>query len=99
MSLAANSLVHHLGAKTIGITRTNRKKAVLEAADYDAIIVSDTDDITARILEISGSGADFVFDPVGGPQLEKLVVGVKPGAEINVYGALDTKGTGVVRQT
>jgi len=93
VSLAANSLAHHLGAKTIGITRTNRKKAELEAAVYDAVIVSDTDDITARILEISGNGADFVFDPVGGPQLEKLVAGVKPGAEINVYGGLDAEGT------
>lgn len=31
VSLAANSLAHHLGAKTIGITRTTLKKAALAA--------------------------------------------------------------------
>ena len=93
VSLAANSLAHHLGAKTIGITRTVAKKAALEAAGYDAVIISEEEDISARLLEITGEGADFVFDPVGGPQLEKIIGGVKRGAEINVYGVLDSAET------
>ncbi len=34
-----------------------------------------------------------MFDPVGGPQLEKLVASVKHGAPINIYGLLDSGGT------
>jgi NADPH:quinone reductase-like Zn-dependent oxidoreductase len=93
VALAANNLAHHLGAKTIGLTRTSAKKEALEAAGYDAVVVSEEEDITARIMEITGDGADFVFDPVGGPQLEKLASSVKRGATINVYGLLDSSGT------
>lgn len=93
VSLAANNLAHHLGAKTIGLTRTAAKKTALKAAGYDAIVVSDEEDIAAQIMEITGGGADFVFDPVGGHQLEKLANSVKRGAPINVYGLLDSGGT------
>ncbi|MVO17761.1 zinc-binding dehydrogenase [Parasedimentitalea huanghaiensis] len=93
VSLAANSLAHHLGAKTIGITRTAQKKAALEVQGFDAVIVAQDEDITARIIEVSDGGADFVFDPVGGAQLEKLVSAVKSGSEINVYGGLDVANT------
>lgn len=94
VSLAANALARHLGAKTIGITRTAAKHASLEAAGYDALIVAGEEpDITARLVEIAGGGADLVFDPVGGDQLASLVAGVKPGAEIVVYGLLDPAGT------
>lgn len=93
VSLAANSLAHHLGAKTIGITRTTLKKAALEAAGYNAVVISEEEDVTARVMEITGEGADFVFDPVGGRQIEKLAASVKHGAEINVYGLLDPEET------
>jgi len=93
VSLAANSLAHHLGAKTVGITRTTAKKAALEAAGYNAVVISEEEDITACVLKITGGGADFVFDPVGGRQIEKLVACVKHGAEINVYGLLDPEET------
>ncbi len=89
VSLAANNLAHHLGAKTIGLTRTVAKAEALKAAGYDAIVITQTDDISASIKKITGEGADFVFDPVGGSQLESLIASVKPGAVINVYGLLD----------
>lgn len=66
VSLAANSLARYLGAKTIGITRSAKKKTALKAAGYDALVISEEEDVTARIMEITGDGADFVFDPVGG---------------------------------
>jgi len=93
VSLAANSLARHLGAKTIGITRTAHKKDALESAGYDELIIAEDDDITERIKEITGDGADFVFDPVGGRQLEQLVNGTKQGGEIVVYGLLDPDET------
>jgi NADPH:quinone reductase-like Zn-dependent oxidoreductase len=88
VSLAANNLAHYLGAKTIGLTRTLVKAQALKEAGYDAVVISETDDVSARILEITGEGADFVFDPVGGSGLEKLISSVKRGAIINVYGVL-----------
>ena len=93
VSLAANNLAHHLGAKTIGLTRTSTKKRALISAGYDALVISEEEDIAARIMEITGEEADFAFDPVGGLQLEKLASSVKRGGTINVYGALDPSQT------
>jgi NADPH2:quinone reductase len=93
VSLAANQLARFLGAKTIGITRTSTKLTALKKAGYDAIVVAEDEDISKRIIEISAGGADFVFDPVGGPQLEPLINSVKRGALINIYGLLDDAKT------
>lgn len=93
VALAANNLARHLGAKTIGITRTDKKRAQLLDAGYDAVIISEEENVSERILQITSGGADFIFDPVGGPALDALAVSVKPGGEINVYGALDPEPT------
>jgi NADPH:quinone reductase-like Zn-dependent oxidoreductase len=82
-----------MGAKTIGVTRTRKKVKRLEAAGYDAIVVSEEGDVAKQILAITSGGADFVFDPVGGPALTELVESVKTGGELNVYGALDPNVT------
>lgn len=89
VALAANSLAHYLGAKTVGITRTRDKQALLQAAGYDALVVSEEEEVAERIVRITSGGADFIFDPVGGPMLRELVASAKWGAEINIYGALD----------
>ena len=88
VALAANSLARHLGAKTIGITRTRNKQGALEAAGYDALVFSEDKRIANDIKQFAPDGVDFVFDPVGGPALADLVTSVKRGGEINVYGAL-----------
>ena len=93
VALAANNLAHYLGAKTIAITRTANKVNALKKAGYDAVIISQQEDISARIMEITQEGADFVFDPIGGSQLEMLINGVKSGAVISIYGVLDPKET------
>ena len=89
VALAANSLARHLGAKTIGITRTRNKQGALEAAGYDALVFSEDKRIANDIKQFAPDGVDFVFDPVGGPSLADLVTSVKRGGEINVYGALN----------
>ncbi|MEH6402922.1 MAG: zinc-binding dehydrogenase [Sneathiella sp.] len=93
VALAANRLARHLGAKTIGLTRTREKQSLLEQAGYDALVISGEENVSTRIMEITSGGADFIFDPVGGPALETLAASIKPGGEINVYGALDTAAT------
>ncbi len=89
VALAANSLARHLGAKTIGITRTRTKQGALETAGYDALVISQDKSISKRIRQIAADGVDFVFDPVAGATLADLVTSVKRGGEINVYGVLD----------
>ncbi len=89
VALAANSLARHLGARTIGITRTRNKQGALETAGYDALVFSEDKSIANDIKQIVPDGVDFVFDPVGGAALADLVTSVKRGGEINVYGALD----------
>jgi len=93
VALAANNLARHLGAKTIGITRTDKKRVQLLDAGYDALIISEEENVSERILQITSGGADFIFDPVGGPALDALAASVKRGGEINVYGALDPNPT------
>lgn len=93
VGLAANSLAHHLGAKTIGITRTDEKLMALKAAGYDALVISSEDNVAESIMEITKYGADFIFDPVAGPGLTALAESVKTGGEICIYGALDPATT------
>jgi len=93
VALAANALAHQLGAKTIGLTRTREKQSLLEQEGYDALVISGEENVPERIMEITSGGADFIFDPVGGPALETLAASIKPGGEINVYGALDAEVT------
>lgn len=93
VALAANNVARYLGAQTIALTRTSRKKEELLAVGYSEVIVSEDEDVTARIKEITGGGADFIFDPVGGPQLKELVAAVNPGADINIYGVLSSENT------
>ncbi|MBL4594630.1 MAG: zinc-binding dehydrogenase [Flavobacteriales bacterium] len=93
VSLAANSLAQHFGAKTIGITRTSKKLDDLNAAGYNAIIVSEEGNIAEKIMNITTDGADYAFDSVAGPNLTELVKGMKMGGEITVFGALDSRET------
>lgn len=89
VSVAANYLAHAREARTIGLTHTDAKLEALEAFGYDHLPVGEEGRIAGRIREITGKGADFIFDPVGGKQLKTLVEAACPGAEIVVYGLLD----------
>jgi len=58
------------------------------------IVVSDEQDLTERVMEItSGLGANVLFDPVGGPLLEILASAAARQAIIVEYGALSTSPT------
>jgi len=93
VSLAANQLAQHLGAKTIGLTRTRDKLQQLKNLGYDEVIVSQEENIEARIGDITGDGADFAFDPVGGENLAQIVNSLKKAAPLCVYGLLSGSST------
>jgi len=88
VTLAANQLARHFGAKTIGLTRTRDKVEQLKALGFDEIVVTQEEDIEKRVKEITGGGADFAFDPVGGANLTKIINSMKYGSEVCVYGLL-----------
>lgn len=93
VSLAAHQLAKHLGAKTIGLTRTSAKVEQLKALGYDEIVVTQEENIEQRIKEITDGGADFAFDPVGGTDLTQVINSLKYGAELCVYGLLSGSTT------
>jgi NADPH:quinone reductase-like Zn-dependent oxidoreductase len=82
------------GAISIAVTRTAAKKASLLKLGADHVIVTDEEDLVARVHEItSGKGARIVFDPIGGGIVESLAAATAPKGIIFEYGALAPEPT------
>ena len=91
---AAIQITKALGAIAIATTRSTAKKQLLLDSGADHVVVTDEEDLPSRVMEItSGHGADLIFDPVAGPQLEKLAQAAAHGATIFEYGALSLAAT------
>lgn len=95
VGIAAIQMVNDAGAISIAVTRKAEKRAGLLAAGAQHVIVSEDEDLRARVQGITGGhGADIVFDPVGGPMLEQLAAVVAEEGLIVEYGWLQ-QGTPV----
>ena len=94
VGIAAIEIAKAVGAVSIAATRTSRKKAELLALGAGHVIVTEQEDLAARVDQItSGKGARIVFDPIGGKGLEALAAAAAPGGIIFEYGALATDPT------
>jgi len=94
VGVAAIEIAKAEGAISIATTRTSKKKAELLALGADHVIVTDEEDLAARVDEItSGRGARLVFDPVAGKGLEALAKATAVNGIIFEYGALATDPT------
>jgi NADPH:quinone reductase-like Zn-dependent oxidoreductase len=94
VGLAAIQIAKAEGATAIATTRKSDKKKELLSLGADHVIATEEEGLAARVLEISGGkGARVIFDPVGGPTLEKLAEAVSAGGIIIEYGALATQPT------
>ena len=94
VGLAAIEIAHAEGAIAIATTRTAAKKAELLSAGADHVIVSDDEDLAARVMEITaGRGARVIFDPVAGPGLEALAKAAASCGIIFLYGGLSPEPT------
>jgi len=92
--LAAIEIVKAEGAISIATTRNAAKRGELLALGADHVIVTDEEDLVARVIEItSGTGAQTIFDPIAGPLVDKLAVAAAPGATIFQYGWLSLTQT------
>ncbi|MFB7340317.1 zinc-dependent alcohol dehydrogenase family protein [Streptomyces hydrogenans] len=94
VGLAAIQVARHVGAIPIATTRGTSKKQRLLDAGAAHVIVTDHEDLPARIKEITGGeGVRLAFDPVAGPGVETIAQGIAPGGSLVVYGALEPRPT------
>jgi NADPH:quinone reductase-like Zn-dependent oxidoreductase len=92
--LAAIEIVKTEGAISIVTTRSATKRGELLALGADHVIVTDEEDLVARVKHITaGAGTRIIFDPIAGPLLDKLAEAAAPGAIIFQYGWLSLAPT------
>jgi NADPH:quinone reductase-like Zn-dependent oxidoreductase len=94
VGLAAIQIVNSEGAISIAATRKSNKRAELLALGAAHVIATEEEDVVAKVNQITGGkGARLVFDPVGGPGIEKLVEATAYQGTIFVYGLLSMQPT------
>ncbi len=94
VGVAAIQMAKRLGAIVIATTRGPSKKPFLLDQGADHVIQTDAEDLVARMAEITqDTGAELIFDPIGGPLLSQLAEVSSKGGRIIEYGALDSEPT------
>jgi NADPH:quinone reductase-like Zn-dependent oxidoreductase len=92
--LAAIQTVKAEAAISIATTRTSAKRGELLALGADHVIVTDEEDLVARVNDVTGgAGARIIFDPIAGPLLDQLADAAAHGATIFEYGWLSKAQT------
>jgi len=94
VGVAAIQIAKSLGAIVIATTRGESKKQFLFDQGADHVIQTDSEELVTRMTEITqNTGAELIFDPVGGPTLVQLAEVTSNGGQIIEYGALDNEPT------
>lgn len=94
VGLAAIQLANWGGAVSIAATRTSAKREALLQHGAQHVVATEEVDYVAEIQRITGGkGARIVFDPVGGPFVEKLAESMSPRGILFVYGGLSEQPT------
>src|SRR5262245_4109651 len=87
VGLAAIQIANRVGATPIALTRRGSKRQALMDAGATHVVATDEQDLVKEILGLTGGkGARVVFDPVGGPTMEKLVGATMPHGIVFIYG-------------
>jgi NADPH:quinone reductase-like Zn-dependent oxidoreductase len=93
VGIAAIQIANQVGATPIATTRGKGKVDAIKAAGAKHVITGDQD-LVAEVMRITdGKGARVVFDPVGGPIVEKLAEATAIGGIVFLYGALEPRAT------
>lgn len=94
VGLAAIQVTKAAGALAIATTRGPEKKQFLLDSGADHVVVTNEEDLPEAVMaHTGGSGAELIFDPIGGAMLETLADAAAPGATIIEYGALSPEPT------
>jgi len=90
VALVVHQLAKHMGFHTIAVVRRQEHAdALLGEGVCKAAIVSATDDITARAMDITGeSKLSYIVDCTGGPDVSALLEACAHRAKLVVYGQL-----------
>src|SRR4051794_25137831 len=92
VGLAAIQIANKVGATPIALTRGSSKRQALVDAGAAHVIATYEQDLVKEILAITGGkDARVVFDPVGGPTIEKLTKVMANFGIFFIYGALSTE--------
>jgi NADPH:quinone reductase-like Zn-dependent oxidoreductase len=94
VGLAAIQIANMVGATPIALTRKGNKREALAKDGAKHVVASEEQDLVAEVNRITGGkGARIVFDPVGGPTVNKLVSAMSHGGILFLYGRLSTEPT------
>jgi NADPH:quinone reductase len=94
VGLAAIQLANWVGAVPVATTRTSAKAAALQEQGAKHVIATEETDLVAEVRRITGGkGTRVIFDPVGGPDVEKLAQAASEEGIILVYGGLSGQET------
>jgi NADPH:quinone reductase len=94
VGLAAIQIAKGVGATSIATTRTRAKQDALLGFGADHVIVTQEEDLPARVSEITGGmGARVAFDPVAGPGIQRLAEALSGDGILIEYGALSADPT------
>jgi len=94
VGLAAIQLANWAGAVSIAATRTSAKRDALLQHGAQHVVATEEQDYVAEVQRITnGKGARIIFDPVGGPFIEKLAESMSPRGILFVYGGLSEQPT------
>ncbi|MEA3211468.1 MAG: hypothetical protein QOE70_4525 [Chthoniobacter sp.] len=92
VGLAAIQMSNAVGARPIATTRKADKVQALLDEGASAVINTQESDLAAEVQRLTdGKGANLIFDPVIGPQLEALCEAAAPSANVFLYGLMDPR--------
>ncbi len=94
VGLAAIQLANWAGSVPIAATRRSAKAAALEQQGAKHVVATEESDLVAEVMRITGGkGARIVFDPVGGPEIDKLAQAMAEEGILFIYGGLSGQPT------
>ncbi len=90
VGIAAIQIARHIGAIPIAVTRDTSKLPFLQTQGPAHILTSDEGTLTSAIMAVTqGHGADMIFDPVSGPEVETLCRALAYQGRLFIYGRLN----------
>jgi NADPH2:quinone reductase len=84
--LAAVDLAKHMGAKVIATAASAEKLAVVQNKYAPDAVLNTNDGFRSQVKEITGGGADVIYDPVGGDVFDESVRCIAWGGRLLVVG-------------
>jgi NADPH2:quinone reductase len=87
VGLILSQWAHHLGARVIGVVSTEEKAALASQHGCHHTIISNKEDIVARVRELTdGEGVPVVYDAVGKDTFDASLHSLRPHGMLVSYG-------------